>query len=217
MRLFPVPSQRNRIILLPIALVCLIFLAAKVTQGQATGFDETIRNTIHSLSTPALTQFFSIITYLGSQACVLGLSASAALILLAKRRRRGAVLVVVTMAGAELWLSILKTAFHRPRPEPFFGALLPPSYSFPSGHALLSCCCYGVLAALASAYWRGSARWWLIRTCAALLILAIGVSRIYLGVHYPSDVMAGYLVAILWTASLSLLLRNDLARRDHPQ
>jgi undecaprenyl-diphosphatase len=57
----------------------------------------------------------------------------------------------------------------------------------------------------------------LIRTCAALLILAIGVSRIYLGVHYPSDVMAGYLVAILWIASLSLLLRNDLARRDHPQ
>lgn len=199
-----VPRQRVRIaslLVAALALLCLVFLAAKVARGETIGFDETIRGAIHSISTPALTQFFSIITFLGSQACVLGLSAIAAIVMLAKRQRRRAMLIAVTMAGAELWLSILKNAFHRPRPEPFFGAHLPPSYSFPSGHALLSCCCYAVLAALGSAYCRGSAGW-LIRLCAALLIFAIGVSRIYLGVHYPSDVIAGYLVAIVWMAAL---------------
>jgi undecaprenyl-diphosphatase len=217
MRRYPVQRQRIQIVLLlisAIALLRLVFLAAKVTHGETIGFDETIRNAIHSISTPALTQFFSAITYLGSQACVLSLSACAAIILLAKRQSRRAFLIVVTMAGAELWLSILKAAFHRQRPEPFFGAHLPPSYSFPSGHALLSCCCYAVLAALFTAYGQARVRWF-IRLCAALLILAIGISRIYLGVHYPSDVIAGYLVAVVWMASL--LLIHDIARRDHNQ
>ena len=206
--------QRIEIVPLSVALLCLVWIAAKVAHGDTTWFDELIRDAIHSLSTPALTQFFSTVTFLGSQAFVLSLSACAAILMLAKRHPRRALFIVATMAGAELWLSILKNAFHRPRPEPFFGAHLPPSYSFPSGHALLSFCCYGVLAALGTAYWYGRVRW-LIRVCAALLILAIGVSRIYLGVHYPSDVIAGYLVAIVWMASLSLLLRHDIAGRDH--
>lgn len=186
------------------ALLCLVFLAARVTHGETIDFDETIRGAIHSLSSPGLTQFFSTITFLGSQACVLGLSAIAAIVMLAKRQPRRAMLVAATMAGAELWLSLLKAAFHRPRPAPFFDTHLPPSYSFPSGHALLSCCCYALLAVLGSACCRGSARW-MIRVCAALLILAIGLSRIYLGVHYPSDVMAGYLVAIVWLSALATI------------
>lgn len=101
-------------------------------------------------------------------------------------------------------LSILKKHFHRQRPEPFFDTRLPPSYSFPSGHALLSFCCYGLLAALGNAYLRGRIRW-LIRICAVALILAISVSRIYLGVHYPTDVIAGYLVAIAWTAVVAAI------------
>src|ERR1700694_1105390 len=170
-----VQRQRIEIVALLVALLCLAWLASRVAHGETTGFDETIRDAIHSISTPGLTQFFSMITYLGSKACVLGLSACAAILMLTKRQLRRAFLIVFTMAGAELWLSILKNAFHRPRPEPFFGAHLPPSYSFPSGHALLSCCCYGALAALGSAYCQGRVRW-LIRLCAALLILAIGIS-----------------------------------------
>jgi membrane-associated phospholipid phosphatase len=121
-----------------------------------------------------------------------------------KRRPDRALLVVVTMSGAEVLLLILKRHFHRQRPEPFFDTRLPPSYSFPSGHALLSFCCYGLLASLGSAYLRGRIRW-LIRICAAALILAIGISRIYLGVHCPTDVIAGYLVAIAWTAVVAAI------------
>ena len=76
------------------------------------------------------------------------------------------------MSGAEVLLSILKKHFHRQRPESFFDTRLPSGYSFPSGHALLSFCCYGLLAALGSAYVRARIRW-LIRICATALILAI--------------------------------------------
>ncbi|HMC29816.1 MAG TPA: phosphatase PAP2 family protein, partial [Candidatus Angelobacter sp.] len=82
---------------------------------------------------------------------------------------------------------------------------VPNSYSFPSGHALTSLCFYGVMAGLLSARikslpWR-IALW----TAAVLLIIAIGLSRIYLGVHYPSDVLAGYLAATVWVSAVIVL------------
>jgi undecaprenyl-diphosphatase len=184
------------LIVASIAALCLVWLAAKVSRGETASFDANVRQSIHSISSPGATQLLSAITFLGSQAVVIGVSACSAVLMFWKRRRDRAWLVVATMAGAELLLSILKNHFHRQRPEPFFGARLPPSYSFPSGHALLSCCCYGLLAALGGAS---------IRICAAALILAIGVSRIYLGVHYPTDVLAGYLAAIAWTSVVAAI------------
>lgn len=183
-----------------IAALCLAWLAAKVTHGETASFDANVRNSIHSISSPVVTQLLSAITFLGSQAVVIVASGCLAILMLWNRRRDRAMLVVATMAGAEVLLSILKNHFQRQRPDPFFDERLPPSYSFPSGHALLSFCCYGLLAALGSAHMR-----WLIRICAAALILAIGVSRIYLGVHYPTDVIAGYLAAIAWTAVVAAI------------
>jgi len=182
-----------------VAALCLVWLGAKVGRGGTTPFDARVRHSIHSISSPGMTQLLSATTSLGSQAVVIGLSACFGILMFLERRPDRALLVVATMSGAEVLLPILKKHFHRPRPEPFFDTRLPSGYSFPSGHALLSFCCYGLLAALGSAYVRGRIRW-LIRICAAALILAIGVSRVYLGVHYPTDVIAGYLAAIAWTA-----------------
>jgi undecaprenyl-diphosphatase len=145
-----------------------------------------------------------VTTALGSQEVVLGLSAGATVGLLLGGLRRAAWLVLITMSGAELWLAALKALFHRQRPEPFFGTIGPPSYSFPSGHALLSLCCYGLIAGLASARLKGSGRW-AVRIAAAILILAIGFSRVYLGVHYVTDVIGGYLGAIVWMAIVARL------------
>jgi membrane-associated phospholipid phosphatase len=183
-----------------IAALCLAWLALKVTCGETTSFDADVRNSIHSISSPGLTQLLSATTFLGSQAVVIVVSSGFAILMLWNRRRGRAMLVVATMAGAEVLLSVLKNHFHRQRPDPFFDERLPPSYSFPSGHALLSFCCYGLLAALGSARMR-----WPIRICSAALILAIGFSRIYLGVHYPTDVIAGYLAAIAWTAVVAAI------------
>jgi undecaprenyl-diphosphatase len=105
----------------------------------------------------------------------------------------------------------LKHTFHRARPIGFFG-ISPSSYSFPSGHALGSLCFYGVLAAILSARVRGRAARFCIWIAASILVTLIGFSRIYLGVHYPSDVIAGYCAAAVWVGMVVFLDRT-LGRR----
>jgi undecaprenyl-diphosphatase len=118
-------------------------------------------------------------------------------------------LIAITVIGGSLLMGVLKISFHRPRPQPFFDTLLPASYSFPSGHALLSFCLYGAAAALFSAdqkkLWVRIAIW----TVAAVLVGAIGFSRVYLGVHYPSDVLAGYLGALVWVLGVGIAYRRS--------
>ena len=91
---------------------------------------------------------------------------------------------------------------------------LPRTYSFPSGHSLFSFCFYGVLAGLLTRRIASRIGRILIWTFAALLVAAIGLSRIYLGVHYPSDVIAGYLAASLWVSTLVALDRVRLQRKN---
>ena len=108
----------------------------------------------------------------------------------------------------------LKYAFHRPRPAPFFGAV-PHTYSFPSGHSLMSFCIYGVLAGLLSHRIRSAAVRIMVWILAAALVAAIGVSRIYLGMHYPSDVIAGYLAAAVWVSASLAADRVRKRKRLH--
>jgi undecaprenyl-diphosphatase len=146
------------------------------------------------------------VTALGSQAIVLVVAAGAVIWMFLSGSHRDAWLIVIGMAGAELLLPILRVEFHRQRPEPFFGMIAPNSYSFPSGHALMSFCCYGLLAVVAGAHLEAGARQW-VRIGAAVLILAIGISRVYLGVHHATDVVAGYLVGTIWLAALLAMAR----------
>jgi len=133
------------------------------------------------------------------------------------RWRRATLWLVVTILGALVLDLTLKYAFHRARPTPFFVAL-PRTYSFPSGHALFSFCFYGVLAGLLVGRTRSRLARVLIWLSAAILVVAIGVSRIYLGVHYPSDVIAGYLAATLWVSTLLALdrMRTGRSRKATP-
>jgi undecaprenyl-diphosphatase len=116
------------------------------------------------------------------------------------------------MTGALALDLALKYAFHRERPPVFFGTE-PASYSFPSGHALCSFCFYGVMAGLIAARVRSPALRIAVWALAALLVIAIGVSRVYLGMHYPSDVIGGYLAAAVWVSAMLVLDRWRVNRR----
>lgn len=113
-------------------------------------------------------------------------------------RWRDAGWLVAVFLSAELLLQALKYSFHRHRPEPFFGIAAPESYSFPSGHALMSTVFYVLLASLLT-------RNPVIRGAAIGVAILIGISRIYLGVHYPTDVLAGYAAAVFWLSGCHLL------------
>jgi undecaprenyl-diphosphatase len=161
--------------------------------GAAAGFDTAVRGAVHSWASPVVTTLMLGLSATGTDAFMGALGFLSVWRLLHLERRRDAVVFVITVLAAEALMEILKLAFHRARPMPFF-AERPDSFSFPSGHALKSAVFYILLAALAS-------RHWAVRAAAVLLALLIGISRIYLGVHYPTDVLGGYAVAAVCLAA----------------
>jgi undecaprenyl-diphosphatase len=188
-----------------LAIFLFAWLAENVADQHTANFDSSVRAAVHAFASPSLTRLMFAISFMGSG----GLIASALLAFALFRHfewRRAAIWLVVTLAGALVLDLTLKFAFHRPRPVPFFGPI-PRTYSFPSGHSLFSLCFYGVLAGLLAGRVQSMSARVLIWLVAALLVLAIGLSRIYLGVHYPSDVIAGYQAGTIWAATMVALDR----------
>jgi undecaprenyl-diphosphatase len=117
-------------------------------------------------------------------------------------QRRPAVFLIVATLGGETIDQALKVFFHRTRPEAFFGLAQPETYSFPSGHSMASCCFYGAAAALLGTRIHSRAARAALWAGAAVLVAAIGFSRVYLGFHYPTDVLGGYTAGLAWLAAL---------------
>jgi undecaprenyl-diphosphatase len=183
------------------------WLAEEMLEGDTRQFDAFVRTAVHQLATPGLTRLMQVFSFFGSVAAVTAMCLVAVCVSFYFRQARTGALLAITMLGAAALDAALKFAFHRPRPVPFFGST-PSSYSFPSGHALGSFCFYGILAAILAARVRGRGAKFRIWMAAALLVGMIGFSRIYLGVHYPSDVIAGYCAAAVWLGAVGLFERT---------
>lgn len=183
-------------------------LAALVTTGSASQFDLTVRGSIHAWASPRLTFAMRSLTQLGSSIFWTPLGIFLAWRLAARGQRQAAVLLALAALGGEAWQQGLKLLFRRPRPEAFFGLAQPETYSFPSGHSVASGCFYGSLAMIAAAQARSGTRRWTIWAGAIALIAVVGFSRIYLGVHYPTDVLGGYLAALAWLAILQAVFQS---------
>jgi len=183
------------------AVIVFAWLAEHVVRGATLAFDQAVRGFVHQHASEGLTVLMRLVSSLGSPWALVLLFAIAFAALLAAHSRRAAFFFLVTMIGAVVIDSTLKLAFHRPRPLPFFGTPEPRSYSFPSGHALVLACYFGIVAAFATA--RIRSRWVraLVWAAAAGLAGLVGYSRVYLGVHYPSDVIGGYTAAIVWVTA----------------
>jgi len=186
-----------------LGLVVLGWLAEEVAEGPARGMDLTFRNWLHQHASAGWTRAAFAFSLMGDRVLVAGLLVSLSVFALL-RWRRAAGWMSVTMGGALVLNLAMKWGFHRPRPVPFFGTV-PDPYSFPSGHSLLSFCFYGVLAGLIADRIESRAAQAALWAAAATLIAGIGLSRIYLGVHYPSDVIAGYLTAAVWVSTILVL------------
>jgi undecaprenyl-diphosphatase len=185
------------------------WLAEEVFEGELRQFDLYIRNFAHQFAAPPLTKIMQGFTELGSVGGLSILFGFAFACFLVARLRGPAVGLLVAMGGAMILNVTLKLAFHRARPEPYFGPM-PSSYSFPSGHAMGSFVFYGFIAGVLCARIRSQLTRVMIWTASAMLVTAIGLSRIYLGVHYPTDVIAGYAAGAMWVSTLVLVDRLDL-------
>ena len=185
------------------------WLANELAEGESFGFDSAILTALRRADNPALPvgppwllQGAIDISALGGFTLLWLIGLAGTILLLLRGRRQEAVWLVVSFAGSSLLNMWLKSLFHRARP-----ALVPHlaetfNASFPSGHAMSAAAAYLTLAImLAETQPRRAVRLFLIAV-ATLLVVLIGCSRVFLGVHWPSDVIAGWCVGSAWAMAV---------------
>lgn len=209
--MYDTETRRRNLICLAAGFV-LALATAMVSGGFTDQFDIAIRDTVHGWSSPALTRFFETLSSIGSVTTNFTMTVVLALALLALRQRTPAIHLIAVMLGGAIANNLIKILIAKARPEAFFG-VSPETYSFPSGHALFSGCFYGFFALFLATHVREPWQRKALFCLTILLVAGIGLSRIYLGVHYPTDVIAGFALAamILCLADAIFAKRDDEA------
>ncbi|HEY9225652.1 MAG TPA: phosphatase PAP2 family protein [Gemmatimonadaceae bacterium] len=194
-------------------------LAGHVRSGKTQQFDDAVMQWIGAHQRPALEAIMLEITALGTGTVVGMIVLIAGMFLWLNSHKHSAVLLVAATLGGMVLDSLLKIGFARPRPRVFEWGTHVVSSSFPSGHAMSSVVVYGTVAYLAARLQREARSRIMTFVLAAAIIIAISVSRVYLGVHYPSDILAGLLIGLAWAGFCMALLEAAqlYARRNAPQ
>ena len=171
-------------------------LAGDVSLRQDFPWDAPVALTIHQYSSPWLDILMAAITQTGENIALL-----ITLVLLAwfawRRQLLDAAALAVSFGGAVALEMLLKLFFTRPRPEFFPPIVVETGYSFPSGHVMVAVSLYGLLAVM---LWQQHHRGWAVLSCGWILLVAL--TRIYLGVHFPSDVLASLNLGFLWLSAV---------------
>jgi undecaprenyl-diphosphatase len=171
-----------------------------VQEGATLEFDLAAMEWMEAHRIGLLDRFLLDVTALGTGLVVLTIVGVAALFLALTEHRYSAILLLVATGGGQLLSTILKLFYDRPRPSNVEALTHTMSTSFPSGHAMSAVIVYGTVAYLAARLQKSPLARAATMLAASIVILAIAASRVYLGVHYPSDVLAGTIVGAAWAA-----------------
>jgi undecaprenyl-diphosphatase len=201
-------------------------LAGHVSSGSTLAFDDAVLRWLGAHRVPTLDAVMLEITSLGTSSVVAMVVGVAALFLWLNQHKHSAILLFVATAGGVILNNLLKLGFGRPRPEVIPWATTADFYSFPSGHAMSATIVYSTVAYLAARLQRTRAARVAITSVAAIVIFLICLSRLYLGVHYPSDVLAGIIIGLAWAGfcmatleAIQLYARHNapqMLRDEHP-
>ncbi|MEX2571078.1 MAG: phosphatase PAP2 family protein [Gemmatimonadota bacterium] len=213
--------------LISIGLLALLALLARlVARGTAQSLDTALVTSARSLESPVLDAVALLGAVLGSGVAGWVVVFAGTAFLWKTRHRYSVYLLWLAIAGARVLNGLLKDWFDRPRPELFRGEItlldwtfsFPASYSFPSGHALTSAVIFFTLAFLVARLEPAPWQRRLTLVAAVLLVLMVGFSRVYIGVHYPTDVLAGFLVGLVWAIVAALGIEAlRYFRSRHPE
>ncbi|MFC0677609.1 phosphatase PAP2 family protein [Lysobacter korlensis] len=189
-------------------------LADEIHEQEAIAFDEPLLYFARSIAGTWLDQAFLLVTRVGFAHGVIPLDILLIVVLALRRYFREAAFAAFSLGGSGLLNIATKQLFARERPTLWDSIAPEVTYSFPSGHAMGSATLACVLILLA---WRS--RWrWPVTIAMIAFTLAVGLSRVYLGVHYPSDILAGWTAASAWTAAVFLVVfrlnRRPWQRRE---
>lgn len=170
---------------------------------ESTLFDEKISAWLRDYRSPRLNQVMTDLTALGSVSVISTFYFIFSSLLIVYRDFKGLAYLSLMLTGAALWPLILKLYYERPRPLDVNHLVTVTDLSFPSGHSLGATAMYIGLAYYAGRYARSWSQEAFFYSLGALLILVVGVTRIYLGVHYPTDVIAGVAAGLAWGFAVS--------------
>jgi membrane-associated phospholipid phosphatase len=188
-----------------VILLGLSWLGQEVWEKEAFGFDTTVLLWLHQYANPVLDAAMLKITTLGNPQFVVVVVVLSLGWLWWRQRRLEAKVFAIACLGALILNQGLKLFFAKPRPQLWTRLIAESSFSFPSGHALGSLVLYGFLAYVLAVQFPRFSGW--IYSLAVGIIAAIGVSRLYLGVHWPTDIIAGYAVGFLWLMICIAMIR----------
>ncbi len=183
------------------SLMIFVSLAEDVLHYEAfSALDPILGNKIMTDTSQIGDQIFAVITFYGNALVIIGGTIMVGLWLLKRKRRDQLIFLDTVVGGAALQNIFLKQLFARPRPDYPQAYMTAPGFSFPSGHAMISIAFYGAIAYLACSYLKQFRAKLLVSMSALVISGLIGFSRLYLGVHYISDVLAGWAAGMTWLA-----------------
>ena len=216
---FGVDFLRRRVLRLALLFVGLLLplwgfaeLADEVHEREPFAFDEPILRFAHALAGDGLDRVSVFFSAVGYQWGVVPFDVVLITVLAWRRRMREGLFAGIAIVGSALLNLSTKQIFARDRPSLWESIAPETTFSFPSGHAMGSATIAWVVLLLA---WR--TRWrWPVATMAAGFAGMVAFSRVYLGVHYPSDILAGWAAASVWTVSVYMLVYRNGSRPWHP-
>lgn len=179
-------------------------IAEEVLEQETQSLDTRILLTIRAWHTPFLDRLMAVITNIGNPSALVVASLVLAAFLLWRKQRAETVTLAIAALGALGLNVVLKDLFARSRPELWQRTVDVKFYSFPSGHAMMSLVVFGIIGYLLAVHApRGRVA---IATGTVFLVCAIGFSRLYFGVHWPTDIVAGYAAGTVWLVACVLSL-----------
>ena len=177
-------------------------LAEDLGEGHRFAFDQPILEWLHAHQMPMLDGLAILFSRLGYQYGVIPFDVAVVLWLAFRKRHRATLFAFIAIVGSALLNVIAKHYYGRARPSLWESLMPETTFSFPSGHAMGSMTLAAVVVLLA---W--NTRWrWVVTVGAAAFVLLVGASRLYLGVHYPSDILGGWTAALAWTFGVYTLI-----------
>ena len=177
-------------------------LVGEMHEKEVFAFDAPILNWLHGLATPGLNHVFVLISGAGYRWGVLPFDAIILVFLGVHKRFRDGLFFGIAVVGSAVLNIVAKNHYARLRPDLWLSIMPESTYSFPSGHAMGS---MTLAMAVVLLYWSTRARLPVL-VVSVIFVLLVGISRVYLGVHYPSDILAGWTAAMAWTFAMYSLV-----------
>jgi len=193
---------------LALAAIFVQILDAVTDADDLTALDRAVSDWLIGHRTPWLTHIEIAITNLGSAFALITMVSLVGIVTAIRLRSwYPIVLAAVGLGGSQILVAIIKAAIARPRPNPPAQLVTASGFSFPSGHSASSMVGFGLLAWLVCMLTTDRTVWATAWLAAALGTVAVGASRVYLGVHYPTDVLGGWALGLTWLAVVALAAR----------